>query len=279
MNYFPPPDTYPTFIGTASLLVATVCLCITFKERQRSHATKLFSIMLVTSIAFFSSHWTTYFAAIFIVATAVTELEFLQNLAAIISKDKNYFDFKKEALSKEDNIRRKVEEAVAEEFASETSPSQKEFKSTSLNLVKLREQGHGATMRLALDIEEKALNLISKKYGEIERNVRIKQNNKFVEFDGFISSKENRNNKIFEVKWFRNPTQYKSFLTFSIRKMNDSCQVHEEITGYKPEAHLILVLNSELNADEKENINQRAMEHGVYVSFITLAELGYEIID
>ncbi len=279
MNYFLPPDTYPNFIGTASLLVAAICLCITFMEKQRGHATKLFSIMLVTSIAFFSSHWTTYFAAIFIVATAVTELEFLQNLAAIISKDKNYFDFKKEVLSKEENLRRKLEEAVVEEIVSVVSPiSPQKFKNTSINIAKLNEQGHGATMRLALDIEEKALNLVSQTHGEIERNVRITQNNKSVEFDGFISSKDNKNNKIFEVKWLRNPSQFTAYLAFTISRIKNACQIHEDITGHKPEVHLILVLNSELKADEKERISQSEKNNNIYISCITLDQLGYEII-
>ncbi|MCR9801389.1 hypothetical protein NB592_21310 [Vibrio parahaemolyticus] len=119
MEYIVPPDSYISLIGTVTLLVSIFCLFITFIEKLRNHATKLFSIMLVASLSFFSSHWTTYFAAIFIVATAVTELEFLQNLAAIIRKDENYFKYKKEALSKAENIRRKAEEAIEEEYTSE----------------------------------------------------------------------------------------------------------------------------------------------------------------
>jgi hypothetical protein len=69
--------------------VASLCLKI------RPQSTRLFAIFIVVGLALFSSHWTTYFAGVFIVATAVTELEFLQNLAAIISRDKNYFDYKK----------------------------------------------------------------------------------------------------------------------------------------------------------------------------------------
>ena len=125
MEYIVPPDNYASFIGTVALIVSILCLFITFLLKQRSHATKLFSIMLVASLAFFSSHWATYFAAIFIVATAVTELEFLQNLAAIIRKDENYFKYKKEALSKAENIRRKAEEAIEEEYTSE-QPSETE---------------------------------------------------------------------------------------------------------------------------------------------------------
>ena len=50
---------------------------------------------------FCNKPWT-YFAALFIVATAMTEIEFLQNLAAIISGDKNYFAYK-QAVSGEIN--------------------------------------------------------------------------------------------------------------------------------------------------------------------------------
>lgn len=80
-----------------ALVSAALSLC----ENLRAHTLRLLAIFFVAALALFSNDVTTYFVAIFIVATAVTELEFLQNLAAIIRGNKEYFDYKKEALSKE----------------------------------------------------------------------------------------------------------------------------------------------------------------------------------
>jgi len=80
-----------------ALISAALSLC----ENLRAHTLRLLAIFFVAALALFSNDVTTYFVAIFIVATAVTELEFLQNLAAIIRGNKEYFDYKKEALSKE----------------------------------------------------------------------------------------------------------------------------------------------------------------------------------
>lgn len=280
MEYLLPPDSYSSLIGTVSLLISIACLVVTFCEKQRGHATRLFSIMLVASLSFFSSHWTTYFAAIFIVATAVTELEFLQNLAAIIRKDENYFNFKKEALSKEENIRRKAEEVVEEEYVSEAPVDNGgSTTSISIDLSKLQDIGRGTAMRLALDVEEKALDLIAKKYGEIERGVRFRKDGESVEFDGLVSSKDNRNNKVFEVKWTRDPDHFFPFISHSIRRASEISQRHEAITGHKPETYLIVVTNTKtsINSDRKSRLEERARNEGVNIVYLSLSEIGFEV--
>lgn len=280
MEYLIAPDSYSSLIGTVSLLIAAFCLFITFCEKQRSHATKLFSIMLVASISFFSAHWSTYFAAIFIVATAVTELEFLQNLAAIIRKDENYFNFKKEALSREENIRRKAEEAAEEEYATEASVDNFNSKdSVSIDLSKLQDIGRGAAMRLAFDVEEKALDFVAKKYGKIERGVRFRKDGESIEFDGLISSKDNRNNKVFEVKWTRNPEHFFPFISLSIRKASEISQRHESITGHKAEVYLVVVTNTEtsVNTDKKVRLENKAKEEGINIVYLSLSEIGFDV--
>ncbi len=54
-------------------------------------------IFFLLALAVIAKEFWTYFAAIFILGTLVTEVEFLQNLAAIIRGDKNYFDYMKAA--------------------------------------------------------------------------------------------------------------------------------------------------------------------------------------
>jgi hypothetical protein len=87
-----------SFLGALAgffCLVSIVLGVASLWRKTRPQSTRLYAIFLVVGLALFSSHWTTYFASLFIVATVVTELEFLQNLAAIIRRDKNYFDYKK----------------------------------------------------------------------------------------------------------------------------------------------------------------------------------------
>ena len=79
--------------GALIILAMFLVVCALF-PRIRSCATRLFAIILVAALALFCNKIVTYFAALFIIATAVTELEFLQNLAAIIRGDKSYFDYK-----------------------------------------------------------------------------------------------------------------------------------------------------------------------------------------
>lgn len=92
---------FTQWLGGGLVGFALVSAALSLCENLRAHTLRLLAIFFVAALALFSNDVTTYFLAIFIVATAVTELEFLQNLAAIIRGNKEYFDYKKEALSKE----------------------------------------------------------------------------------------------------------------------------------------------------------------------------------
>lgn len=272
------PDTYPNLIGTLLICVSIVCLFTSFFEIHKKHATKVFSILIVASLALFSSYWATYFAAIFIVATAVTELEFLQTLAAIIRKDKNYFDFRKEALSKEDNIRRKAEEVVEEDIISSESdsgvaPEGKIDLSTLLTLPR------NEATRLSLDVEEKALNYLEKENGNIERNVRFRKNGSSVEFDGVIDKKGKSANKIFEIKWTRYPDHFFPLISHSIKRSSDLIEKYLAITGNKADFQLVVILNTETSEppERVEKMNERAKEAGITLSFLSLSEIGFEV--
>src|SRR5260370_17750170 len=52
---------------------------------------------LVAGLALFANNEFVYFAAIFIVASQITSLDFLQNLAAIIRGSKDFFDWRRSA--------------------------------------------------------------------------------------------------------------------------------------------------------------------------------------
>ncbi len=79
--------------GVFSLLVL-VSFITSFWQSIRSHSVRLFAITLISALALFAHNGWVYFASVFIIATAVTETEFLQNLAAIIRGSRPYWDWK-----------------------------------------------------------------------------------------------------------------------------------------------------------------------------------------
>lgn len=105
------PASFPEALGGLLLIVATVSAVFSLCPCLRIHALRLLAIFIVASLALFSNSAATYFVAIFVIATAVTELEFLQNLAAIVRGNKDYFDYKKETLSVKDKLNNLASEA------------------------------------------------------------------------------------------------------------------------------------------------------------------------
>jgi len=199
------------------------------------------------------------------------------NRFLIIRKDKNYFDFKKETITKEDNIRRKAEEAIEEEPVATNKEDSSEDKIT-LDLSKLANLPRNEAMRLSLDVEDKTLDYLENKYGEIERNVRFRKNGEAVEFDGVIG-KGNSASKVFEIKWTKNPEHFFPFITYSIRRAKTLIDKHEKITGQKPELHL-LVITTPLTTTPPERIeklHERAKDIGVHLTFLSLSKIGIEV--
>jgi len=124
----PKIETWLDLVATA--LVALAVLYTVIGLFGFARAIRISAILIVTSLALFSDSFGTYFAAIFIVAAAVTELEFLEKLAAIIRGSKEYFDYKKsqvpvaEAKAKAGaDAAAVIGEPPAEPFAAEAKPA------------------------------------------------------------------------------------------------------------------------------------------------------------
>lgn len=89
------PKSFIESLAGCVCLAALILVIVSLFSKDRSFVTRIFGLMFIFSISLFSNHWSTYFASIFIIATTITELEFLERLAAIIRGSKHYFDFKK----------------------------------------------------------------------------------------------------------------------------------------------------------------------------------------
>jgi hypothetical protein len=88
-------------------LFSLVFSFVSLKRGKLEHGLRMAAILFIVSVSLFANRGYCYFGAIFIIATAVTQLDFLQNIAAIIRGSKEYFDYKKESKpTKEPHIRR-----------------------------------------------------------------------------------------------------------------------------------------------------------------------------
>ena len=93
----PLPESFSEIAFGVLALVGIIFAFISLSQSKRPYAIRMSGIFFLFALAVVANSFWTYFAAIFILATLVTELEFLQNLAAIIRGDKNYFDYRKAA--------------------------------------------------------------------------------------------------------------------------------------------------------------------------------------
>ena len=89
------PASFLEGLGGVLVSLAVIAAVASMWPSVRAHAIRVGGLLLVVALSVFSGSAWTYFAALFIVATTVTELEFLQNLAAIVRGDKNWFDYQK----------------------------------------------------------------------------------------------------------------------------------------------------------------------------------------
>ncbi|MGX1184987.1 hypothetical protein AB7M29_002666 [Pseudomonas sp. F-14 TE3623] len=99
------PRTFFEVAGGVFCLAALIFSGISLFEKVRVHSLRVLAIFVVAALALFGNHISVYFAAVFIIATAVTELEFLQTLAAIIRGNKEYFTYKTGTMSAEEKLR------------------------------------------------------------------------------------------------------------------------------------------------------------------------------
>jgi hypothetical protein len=91
----PGPKTFNDIFAALFSLVSVMAIFISLKNSLRSHSIRLCAIALIGGLSLFCNNVWVYAASVFIIATAITETEFLQNLAAILRGSSHYFDYKK----------------------------------------------------------------------------------------------------------------------------------------------------------------------------------------
>ena len=260
------PKTVVELCGLISLILGVIYSLWSMHSDSRSQATKLLAICFIASFSLFSNHPATYFSAIFIIATAVTELEFLQNLAAIIRGNSDYFDYKKEALSKE-------EKEIKEKQENKKLGITMTAKSTVIK----------ATDKQApnfLQVEDAAMENLAKRYNyNIERNVRLKNTQgQAVEFDGLVTGDEG-SDTIIEVKYIKDIGSVRDVWRFS-EIYEDRAKMYKQITGRAVKIHPVFVVNEKSEAS-KEFFNKLTdkVDHSLWLSgcsLLTFSDIGID---
>jgi len=247
-----------------SLLLGVIFTFWSMHTDSRSQATKLLAICFIAGFSLFSNHPATYFAAIFIIATAVTELEFLQNLAAIIRGNSDYFDYKKEALSREQKENKEDLENKKLGLSPKPAPAAIETApQTTPNF---------------LQVEDAAMDKLSQHYGyDIERNIRLKNSRgQAVEFDGLVVGDEN-SDTIIEVKYIKEIDRVKDVWRFT-EIYENRAKMYKQITGRAVKIHPVFVVSEEsTESHEFFNKLKDKVDHSLWLdgcSMLTFSDIN-----
>jgi hypothetical protein len=252
------PSTFPEALGGIVILLALLLSLISLIPALRSHSFRLLALFFVAALSLFSNHWSTYFAGIFVIATAVTELEFLQNLAAIIRGNKDYFDYKKETLTSEQKQKKVQEEQAELNIQQAKQTPSKELAPEKATVPANREAV--SSIRQIINIEDKALDKMEKYYNsKIERGVRISRKGRHIEIDGLIPSAADDmvSEKIIEVKYLRSPQQF-TVVNKIFPQLEAVARSYCEITNKIAKLHVVLVIEGDepLSESQLEKLKQ-----------------------
>ena len=216
-------------VGLIIIIFAAAC-----NEHKRDNLLKISGVTLVISLAFFSNTTTIYVFAIFIIASLITKLDFLENIAAIFRGEaKSVYDYKKNSLNASERsakIEKEIKEEKEIEFLGafgDKIPKITYVPQPTVEIKRVNEYER---------IEQLTLDYISKELGEVDRYVRIKHERNTVEFDAVKKGKR-KDDIIIEVKYTSNIQLIRTL----IPKLNLQLQKYTLITGREATLYLYIV--------------------------------------
>ena len=231
-------------------VAAVVFALISMKKDGREHFLRVCALFLVGVVVLFANSSYTYFAAVFIIATAVTQLEFLQNLAAIIRGSKEYFEYQKETQSRKE-VQNKIEkELIEEEVAAAIENQSADELGASINyssgsvMLNLSPKQMD-TRSFAMVAYEFALNKLEEQYGKsIDRYPRfVSKNGRFSEFDGLLETESKL--IVFEIKASLRQVMPASHLKKQISRVLQEASVLARVKKKSVEIRLIYIVFGE----------------------------------
>lgn len=175
----------------------------------------------------------------------------MQNLAAIIRGNKDYFDYKKESLSSEQK-QKKIEEEQEQLIQRVTGDTEEDTRTVKTYRAKVT--ATRTNIEKIVNIEGKALDKMEEYFGsKIERGVRISRKGKYIELDGLIPSvvDDMVSEKIIEVKYIRSPN-YITSIEQLFPRIEHLARTYCQITNKIAKLHIVLVVEGEKELSESQ---------------------------
>jgi hypothetical protein len=274
------PANFRELFSFFAFLIGIIFSFISLKKSQLEHCLRMCAILFIVAVALFANNGYCYFGAIFIIATAVTQLDFLQNLAAIIRGSKEYFDYKKESKPTQE-----VEnELERESQVIENAPVEEEIKDLQMETTTINSaisNQNFSSGQFAFVTEEYTFKFLEKKFKRpIQRYVRVLSTKFRTEFDGIMSLGDS--DVIFEIKTTRRGIFPSMILQHTIERMVRAIENYKEATNRNATMRLILV------GDFKESYKTRVISQvpelvprnsnvQITVDFYSFSEIGLDI--
>jgi hypothetical protein len=256
------PESFREIVAVISILLGFLFSFFSLKSSLREHSLRVTGLLLLLGLCLFANNEWCYFAAIFIIATAVTQLDFLQNLAAIIRGSKEYFDYRKEFVSREDVLKSKTkEQEIAEETDKSNSIQTKEDYPNEKGIVEkgvqLEFKKENLTpVHFALFAEELAFKEIEGIYQkQIQRHIRIVGKGAVIEFDGLLEL--DNMDILYETKVFRQSPFPLTILRKSMKELISHVIEYQAITNKKKRVELTYIIVSSFENETKDKLLDR----------------------
>ncbi|WP_181347528.1 hypothetical protein [Thalassobacillus sp. CUG 92003] len=268
------PTSLRTLIAAISLAAGFIFLFLSLNSKIRTHALKGASMLFLLGISLFAHNVWCYFAAIFIMATTLTKLDFLQNLAAIIRGNKEYFEYRKEFVSNEEVLMRKTEELKQFDSVKTTAGVSDEAEHDTS-----RHQGLYPA-QLALLAEECAFKAIENNVQHnIQRHIRISKGESALDLDGLLEL-DVKDVMIYSKVHLESPLP-PSVLLSSVDQWLDYMTQYQSITQKKKPVEIALIIVNTFENETKEELLYKLKEQQLENSSIdwqfwlyTFEELG-----
>ena len=272
------PTNFREILSGFLFLIGIIFSFLSLNENRKNHSLRLTGLFFLSAIALFSNDIWCYFAAVFIVATAVTQLAFLQNLAAIIRGSKEYFDYQKEFLTQNEIAESVEKEAEEIRETDDETPSVQMQAGRDVHIE--IDQSNLSIQHFAMICEEYAFRYLERKNGKpIQRHIRFRGKGMLTEFDGIMEME--KNDIVFELKITRSNRYPIPLVRRTAERMAERVKAYTLLT--KRQASLSIILIGDLSSNSQEQIQKLfretiSSEKDVEIScqILSLKEIGLE---
>jgi len=225
--------TQPQVIA-ALFAISALILAIPLVARGNTQfATQLLGSMLVVAISFSANNAAVYTISVFVIATLVTELHFLEKIAALIWNRKEYWNYLTDTASKEE-VKGKAKAEVVSEIQNTDEPDEvesldpeveqpKDILDTNSNKPKLSpKELVSNALKLEKDVFECLKKEIPFSYKNLNQQVKILSGSRKYIIDIIIET--DNVHYLIEVKNYQNP----SSLVKAAHQINDYVAIYKE---------------------------------------------------